>query len=144
MFITKEDYDVQAREEILSLLDPSDAATAIAERMAIDQVRQHISGRADCDAIFNATGEERNYFILMIVIDITLYHLWSKRAPKKIPEHRSQRYQDALDWLKAVGAGKISTDLPPLTNNDEDNNSNGETLSDVIIKSKYRPQHHKY
>ncbi len=143
-FITENDYDVQAREEILTLLDPSGSATNIAERMAIDQIRQYLSGRYDCNVIFAATGDDRSYFIVMITIDIALYHLWSKRAPKKIPEHRAQRYQDALDWLKDVGTGKITTDLPPLTDNSNTDDENGNEMQDVIIKSRYKQQNYKY
>lgn len=138
MFINESDYDVQVRQEILSLLDTSEgnANLGTAERMAIDQIKQHIGGRYDCDTIFSATGENRDMFIVMITIDIALYHLWSKRAPRKIPELRAQRYQDALDWLKGVGDGTLKSDLPQL---------DGDSFkSEVSIVSRYPQNFNKY
>ena len=72
----------------------------------------------------------------MITIDIALYHLWSKRAPRKIPEYRAQRYQDALDWLKAVGEGTMTTDLPQLQGDD--------FFGSFKISSKYQPNDNKF
>lgn len=138
MFINESDYDVQVRQEILSLLDTSEgnANLGTAERMAIDQIKQYIGGRYDCDTIFSATGENRDMFIVMITIDIALYHLWSKRAPRKIPELRAQRYQDALDWLKGVGDGTLKSDLPQL---------DGDSFkSEVSIVSRYPQNFNKY
>lgn len=138
MFINESDYDVQVRQEILSLLDSSDgnANLGTAERMAIDQIKQYIGGRYDCKTIFSATGDDRDMFIVMITIDIALYHLWSKRAPRKIPELRAQRYQDALDWLKAVGDGTMQSDLPQL--------GDDEYKSDISIVSRYKQNFNKY
>lgn len=138
MFINESDYDVQVRQEILSLLDTSEgnANLGTAERMAIDQIKQYIGGRYDCDTMFSATGENRDMFIVMITIDIALYHLWSKRAPRKIPELRAQRYQDALDWLKGVGDGTLKSDLPQL---------DGDSFkSEVSIVSRYPQNFNKY
>lgn len=138
MFIEESDYEVQVRQEIMSILDPSAANTAIemAERIAIDQIKSYLSGRYDVETIFSATGEKRNHFLLMIAIDIALYHLWSKRAPRKIPELRSERYQDALNWLKAVGEGTMTTDLPQLQGDD--------FFGNCIISSKYQPNENRF
>ena len=138
MFIEESDYEVQVRQEIMSILDPSAANSAIemAEHMAIDQIKSYLSGRYDVETIFSATGEKRNHFLLMIAIDIALYHLWSKRAPRKIPELRSERYQDALNWLKAVGEGTMTTDLPQLQGDD--------FFGNCIISSKYQPNENRF
>lgn len=137
-FITDNDFEVQVRQEILSLLDGTDEKTAVelATRMATDQIRQYIGGRYDCDAIFAAEGDNRDHFIVMITIDILLYHLWAKRAPRKIPEYRVTRYQDALDWLKDVGTGEMDSALPQL--------STEEYIGQISIKSKYKPNVNKF
>lgn len=138
MFIVESDYEVQVRQEIKTILDPSTekSAIAMAERMAIDQIKSYLSGRYDVEAIFSTTGEDRDHFLLMIAIDIALYHLWSKRAPRKIPELRSERYQDALNWLKAVGEGTMTTDLPQLEGD--------QFFGNCIISSKYKPNDNKF
>jgi phage gp36-like protein len=48
----------------------------------------------------------------MITIDCALYHLYCSIAPNKIPEHRSNRYQDVMEWLKMMAEGKGYADLP--------------------------------
>lgn len=137
-FIVDTDFEVQVRNEILTLLDGSDEKTAVelATRMATDQITQYIGGKYDCKTIFAATGDDRDHFIVMITIDILLYHLWAKRAPRKIPEYRATRYQDALDWLKSVGSGELQSALPQLPPD--------EYSGTISIKSKYQPQNHKY
>ena len=137
-FIIDTDFDVQVRQEILTLLDGSEdkAAVELAARMATDQITQYIGGKYDCKTIFAAEGDDRDHFIVMITIDILLYHLWAKRAPRKIPEYRATRYQDALDWLKAVGSGEMQSALPQLPPD--------EYSGLISIKSKYEPNNHKY
>lgn len=119
-YLTEADFEVQVKEEILGLLG-SEGTIERAERMAIDQVKAHLSGRYDTTAIFNATSNGRDFYIVMIVIDIALYHLWAKKAPRQIPEYRDKRYTDALAWLTDVGTGKTPTALPQLANDDYSN-----------------------
>lgn len=119
-FLKDSDY-FQIKSEILKLLDGSTPTLSNnykllqAEAAAIAQIRNRLSGRFDCDAIFApATNDEdtRDSFIIMVTIDMTLYHLYSQTGSKDVPEHRVQRYQDALDWLKDASKGEISTNLP--------------------------------
>lgn len=137
-FITDEDYEVQARNEILKMLDGSieNSAFRTAERMAIDQIKNNLAGRYDLTEVFNKEDDERDMFIVMTVIDMALYHIWAKKAPRQIPEVRKDRYQDAIDWLTAVAEGKRLTDLPRV---EIAGNSSG-----VIIKSKYKPNDNKF
>ncbi|MBP1631206.1 MAG: hypothetical protein H6Q15_2099 [Bacteroidetes bacterium] len=140
IFIEDTDFEVQVREEILAMLGVEDLnnSTAIitAEQMAISQIKENIGGRYDTDAIFASTGLDRNFYIVMITIDIMLYHLWSKKAPKRIPETRETRYGDALDWLKPVGKGTLSCTLPQKNIEDY--------TGDIIIESLYKPTNNKY
>jgi phage gp36-like protein len=139
MFIQESDYEVQVRQEIKTLLTNDNGNTlAIAERMAQDQIRAYIGGRFDMDAVFSSMGEKRDFFIVMLVIDLTLYHLWSKRSPRNTPEVRKVRYEDALQWLTDVSTGKTPTMLPPLEPS-EDN-----TVSEISIQSRYKPNDNKF
>lgn len=134
-FLTEDDFDVQVQEEILGLLGEG-ITIERAERMAIDQIKAHISGRYDTDFIFGTTRELRDHYVIMIVIDILLFHLWSKKAPRMVPEYRNQRYSDVLDWLKDVGTGKTPTSLPPRKVDDFQN--------ELKIFSRYAPNDNKY
>lgn len=63
------------------------------------------------------TGDNRNQQLVNYFIDITLYHLHSRVAPRNIPELRVKRYDDAIAWFKmAAGKGDntVTADLPLL------------------------------
>jgi hypothetical protein len=59
-------------------------------------------------------GDNRSQQLLTFLIDITLYHLHSRISPRNIPELRVKRYDDAIRWLKAVGKGDVTANLPLL------------------------------
>lgn len=140
MFITEDDYTALLRNEIKGILleNYTDEKLSAAEQMAIMQVKNYLSGRYDVAQIFNATGAGRNSHIVMIVIDCTLYHLYTSVIPDRMPEIRSQRYQDAIDWLKMIANGDAIADLPKKTD------EQGNKLSGFKISSKYPPTNHRW
>lgn len=119
-FLKDSDYAVLIRTEIKNILLENYNETKLlsAEEMAIAQIKNYLAGRYDVNLIFTPSidGEDdnRNAFVVMIVIDCALYHLYCSIAPNKIPEHRSNRYQDALDWLKSMLETNKKADLPML------------------------------
>jgi hypothetical protein len=136
MFITNEDYSVQARNEILELLDGTlEYKLRAAEGMAIAQIKMKAGGRYNMEEVFSKRGDERNAFIVMITIDIAIYHLYSQKPARKIPEPRKDRYNDAIIWLDAVHDGK-PTDLPLLPPEEYE--------GDMRIFSLYPPNNNKY
>lgn len=70
-----------------------------------------------------ASGDNRNQQIVMYLIDITLYHLHSRINPRNVPDLRKERYDGngptqsggAVGWLKRVGSGDVTADLPVIT-----------------------------
>jgi len=153
-FITEPDYAMQIKLEIIKLLtSPADWYTTAklvrAEQTAISQIKNRIGKRYDCDKIFApllppAVGENpgeqidtRDAWIVTITIDIALYHLYSQTGMKDIPQHRADRYQDAVDWLKDVGNGTTPADLPPVIDVD------GNEYAEARIWSK-TPENHKW
>jgi phage gp36-like protein len=144
-FIKDTDYAVLIRTEIKNILLENYTETKLlsAEQMAIAQIKNYLAGRYDVRLIFTpllepAVGDNpgeqidtRNAFVVMITIDCALYHLYCSIAPNKIPEHRSNRYQDALEWLKMMAEGKGNADLPLIK--DE---STGEVKGSFRLSSK--------
>lgn len=119
-FITLEDYDASIHSEILSRLTrDDDAIVEICEDRAIAQMRGYLSARYDVDAIFSAEGSARNQLILMMAIDIAVYHLHSIHNPQKMSQIRKDRYERAMEWLKQVAAFKITVDGAPLLPDEE-------------------------
>ena len=140
MFIEESDYEVQVRQELLQLLtNENDNTLTISERMAQDQIRSYLGGRYDMDVVFGKQGQQRDMFLVMIVIDLALYHLWSKRSPRNTPEVRKVRYQDALEWLQDVSTGKTPVSLPPLQAPENDN-----TPLEISITSRHAPNDNKF
>lgn len=118
-FIKTEDYDASIHREILDALlrhdsDVSDSAIVeICEDRAIEEMRCYLSKYYDCDAIFSATGSDRNPLILMMAVDIAVYHIFCQHNPYKMSEIRKERYNRAVEWLKAVAAANITIDGAP-------------------------------
>ena len=134
-FIKEEDYSIALRQEIKNTLleGYSDVKLFTAEDMAIAQVKSYIGGRYDVKDIFIKRGDKRNSFIIMMVIDCAVYHLY--RGEHYTNEEVKQRYNDAITWMEKVGDGRIKADLP-LLKNDE-----GNLKSEFIIRSKELNNH---
>lgn len=139
-FITEDDYTVLIRTEIKDILleNYSDTKLKTAENMGIAQVKKRLAGRYDVAKIFSQVGDDRDSYIVMIALDCALYHLYTATVPNKIPTIRSERYQDALDWLKSVARGEEDTDLPVLI--DEEGNG----MIGIKITSKYPPSNNRW
>lgn len=139
MFITDDDYSVLVRTEIKDILleDYSDTKLRSAEQMAIHQVKNYLSGKYDVQLIFSKDGADRNSHIVMITLDCALYHLYTP-FPRKMPEIRAQRYQDAIDWLKLAASGKSTADLPPIKDD------SGNNMIGVKITSKYPQENNRW
>jgi phage gp36-like protein len=144
-FLKEEDYPSQLRAEIADILENTGARSdfKLSEDKAIAQMKNYLGGRYDLDLIFvdaPGTGEDetRDMHIVMLAIDITLYHLWSKEGGNNIPQTRIDRYADSLEWLKAIQGGAYSN-LPPITDPES-----GEEKPDIRIWSKHEPESNRY
>ena len=56
--------------------------------------------------------DNRDQQLVMYMIDIALYHVHSRIAPRNIPELRVKRYDDAIAWLKMAARGEITAQIP--------------------------------
>lgn len=141
-FITLEDYDASIHREILDALlrhdsDIADSAIVeICEDRAIAEMRCYLDKYYDCDAIFSATGSSRHPLILMMAIDIAVYHIFCQHNPYKMSEIRRSRYERALEWLKQVAAATITIDgAPKLPEETLADNSPWQISSDILRPS---------
>ena len=114
-FVDIKDYDASVHREILdALVRDDETLVEICEDRAIAEMRGYLSKRYDCNAIFSASGEERNQLILMMVIDIAVYHIFCIHNPQKLSQVRKDRYERAVEWMKAVANEEVSIDGAPL------------------------------
>lgn len=127
MFITEEDYKVVVGETALKVISQTDEVNRNnAEAEAQEEISGYLRPRYDCNAIFNAEGEDRNRQIVMYVCDIALYHMVSAMPQKMGSEIRKERYERAIKWLEGVQAGKIMPDLPLAV--DDTGNPTGDSI----------------
>lgn len=60
-------------------------------------------------------GDSRNQQMVMYMIDLTIYHLYARVAPKNIPQTRVDRYDAVIYWLKNVAKGQdITADIEKI------------------------------
>ena len=119
-FIELTDYDASIHREILdALVRDDETLIEICEDRAIAEMRGYLSRRYDCDQLFSATGSDRNQLVLMMAIDIAVYHIFCIHNPQKLSQIRKDRYNRAMEWLKQVAGEEISIDGAPLLSEDE-------------------------
>lgn len=66
------------------------------------------------NATYWTVGDNRDQQMVLYFIDITLYHVHSRIAPRNIPEIREKRYHAAIDWLVMCARGGVTPELPVL------------------------------
>lgn len=62
-------------------------------------------------------GDSRSQQLVSAMLDISLYHIHSRIAPRNIPDLRVKRYDDARAWLQSANKGDITPNLPLLQPN---------------------------
>lgn len=116
-FLSEADYGDAIRDNYLDdLIESDDAILNSCELKAIQFMKGYLNARYDVDAIFSATGDDRNPVIVMYAVDICLYYVHRRIAYKDVPEWRKERYNDAKDWLEKVNKQEINDPtLPKIT-----------------------------
>ncbi len=110
-FVNKEDYDASIHRDILDAVTREDESMiAICEGRAISDMRNYLSVYYDSDKIFSARGDERHKLVIMMCIDITVYHLFCAHNPVKLSQMRKDRYDRAINWLKEIS--KLNNPIP--------------------------------
>ena len=104
--------------------------TAILEDLELQNIaiiKTKLKGRFDVDAIFNATGSERHYLIIRILVKLVLYDFIRRNAARKVPTDYVKEWEWAMATLEKIKAGKEVPDGLPVPSDE-----NGETVNRVI------------
>lgn len=126
MFLTAEDYNTVTDAITLDVIQQSDELTRQkAENYAIAEISSYLRNRYDMDTAFAKTGSNRNPQLVMITVDIALYHLIAWLPKRMGYEVRKERYDAAVKMLTDVH-NKMTWDLPlytdPVTGETDINN----------------------
>lgn len=114
-FVTEDDYIVVG-QDALKIIQQSNAENRTrAELAAREEISGYLRERYDVAKIFAAKDIGRNMQIVLYFCDIALYHM-SCWLPGRIGlEIREKRYEQAIEWLEKVQAGKVMPELPTLS-----------------------------
>lgn len=110
-FINKKDYGASIHGEILDAVTRADnSILEICEDRAIREMKGYMSARYNVGKAFSRRGRHRNELLLMMAIDIALYHICCVHNPRNVSQIRIDRYNRAVEWLKGVQNGDIVVD----------------------------------
>lgn len=120
-FLVDDDYKDQVKDDILNLIIENTASLRTSAELKTEaQITGYLKIRGyNTGAIFSASGTNRNAHLVMIYIDMVLYHLHSRINPGQVPVTCSDRYSDAIKWLEMVSQGSLAPDLPVTAVDDD-------------------------
>lgn len=97
-------------------------------------------GAYDREKIFKAQKDERNALLLTFIKDIAVWHFICLSNAGVEIQLRQDRYERAIDWLKAVQRSDIKPNLPILENSDQEGDSKG--IGEYIFGSNPKRSQH--
>ena len=114
MFVTIDELSTHLYLEQIEAISGVDDTLLTA---AIDGATAEAKGylhKYDTEAIFGATGSERNALLVIFVKDIAVWHYINLANPGTELKTRQDRYKSAIAWLKSVQSGEVVPDLPSV------------------------------
>lgn len=66
------------------------------------------------NVVYWKAGDNRSQQLITYMVDIALYHVHKRIAPRNIPDIRCKAYDDAKAWLKLCARGEVTANLPVL------------------------------
>ncbi|MDR2765323.1 MAG: DUF1320 domain-containing protein, partial [Tannerella sp.] len=112
MFISTDELKTHLYGENIQAISGSDETILAA---ALDGAVQEAKGYLaayDRDAIFGASGTDRNALLLIFIKDIAVWHYINLCNAGVELRLRQDRYERAVAWLRAVQKGEVTPDLP--------------------------------
>ena len=114
-YLNTTDYLLHIQDvNIQQIINSNEAIRDQANLLAIAEVRSYLIQKYDIDLELTKTLATRDQQILSTTIDIALYHLHSRIAPRNIPELRTQRYENAILWLRMCANGEVTPALEKI------------------------------
>lgn len=119
-FLTPEElYTHLYKEEVNTISRHDDTIPLAAIDTAIAEAYGYL-GAYDREKIFATEGTERNALLLTFVKDIAVWHFCCLCNAGVDLALRQSRYENAIDYLRAVQRSEIKPNLPTLEDADSD------------------------
>lgn len=132
-YITSTDISLHVQDvNLQQIINATPTILDEALELATAEAKSYLVQKYDVTAELAKTGADRDQQMVAYVIDIALYHLHMRIAPKNIPELRTIRYMGkaedrgilngsvvypsycALGWLQACAFGDITPKLAKI------------------------------
>jgi phage gp36-like protein len=115
-YLNGTDYLLQIQDvNLQQIINSNVAIRENADLLAEAEARSYLIQKYDFDAELVKTGTARDPQLLAYIIDIALFHLHSRIAPRNVPELRQTRYDNAISWLKMCAFGDVTPKLTPIS-----------------------------
>jgi phage gp36-like protein len=138
-FLTTADFQSRLSDRVIELLTGSVYTNLeTASNEAAGLLRDRLLDKYAIDGELAKTGTDRNTVLIRYALSIAVYSLYSKIPDEEIPERVIKDYDDAMDDLKLISQGKLSSTLPLNTDSD------GETVSRIRMGSNDPRSHNPY
>jgi len=108
-YITIEDITTLLKLNIINDLSEDDYQLLNRlESFAVSELEAYLTFKYDVIAGLKS----KNQFLIMLLLDILIYHFESRISHTAIDTIREERYKKAIDTLYNISAGKIIPNLP--------------------------------
>jgi len=101
------DLNTHIYGEMVQAISRDDATIMQAAIAAAEQQAKGYLGRYDITALFGTTGSSRDPLLLMYLKDMAAWHFITLANANIDMAVRKTRFDDAIDALKAIQAGKV-------------------------------------
>lgn len=114
-YLNTTDYLLQISDvNIQQIINSNEAVRDQANLLAVAEARSYLIQKYDIDLELAKNGSDRDAQMLSTIIDIALFHLHSRIAPRNIPELRQMRYDNAIMWLNQCAKGEVTPALEKI------------------------------
>ncbi len=118
-FLTTTDFQTRLSDRVIELLSGGvDTPLDNASNEASGILRDRLYDKYQIDGELAKTSTSRNATLVRYALSIAVYSLYSKVPDEEIPERVVKDYDDAMEDLRLISQGKLSTTLPLNTDSD--------------------------
>ena len=115
-YVTQTDFALLIQDvNLQQIINNNTAIIDQAVLVGIGEARSYLIQKYKFDDEMLKTGNNRDSQLLNYIIDLSLYHLHSRIAPRNIPELRQTRYDNAIEWLKMCSLGNVTPRLEEIS-----------------------------
>lgn len=135
--LTRDDFKTHLYPELIAAIERADNTKLETAIKASTLLAKGFMSRFDKYALFTATGEYRDEFLLMLLKDLAVWNFIVIANPNINVEFHKERYDDAIKLLEKIQAGKMVPDGWPMATEPESSGTFFHIASNPRRKTSY-------